>query len=164
MQVRVEDPATWSCDWSEDSGWNGPKLMYMAGLFDEWTSSEVCVNLFCMFWGFHVNCYANHASYRVVFWVFVPRSVLVCFDILREQSASSFQVIELDRVVEDNVPDVQGPLRELATATHCHLPEPGGILKIEVVCSSKASEQSKLTIITHLAHIILRWYVDICGV
>jgi len=160
----MEDPATWSCDWSEDSGWNGPKLMYMAGLFDEWTSSEVCVNLFCMFWGFHVNCYANHASYRVVFWVFVPHSVLVCFDILREQSASSFQVIELDRVVEDNVPDVQGPLRELATATHCHLPEPGGILKIEVVCSSKASEQSKLTIITHLVHIILWWYVDICGV
>lgn len=38
--VRVEDAATWSCDWSEDSGWNGPKLMYMAGLFDEWTSSE----------------------------------------------------------------------------------------------------------------------------
>jgi len=52
MQVRVEDAATCSCDWSEDSSWNGPKLMYMTGLFDEWTSSEVCVNLFCMFWGF----------------------------------------------------------------------------------------------------------------
>lgn len=90
--------------------------------------------------------------------------MLVCFDILREQSASSFQVSELDHVAEDNVPDVQGPLRELATATHCHLPEPGAVLKIEVVCSSKASEQSKLIIITHLAHIMLQWYVDICGV
>jgi hypothetical protein len=95
MQVRVEDPGTWSCDWSEDSGWNGPKLMYMAGLFDEWMSSEVCVNLFCMFWGFHVNCYANHGSYRVIFWVLVPCSVLVYFYISREQSASSFQVSEL---------------------------------------------------------------------
>jgi hypothetical protein len=147
MQVRVEDPATWSCDWSEDGGWNGPKLMYMAGLFDEWTSSEVCVNLLCMFWGFHVNCYANHSSHRVIFWVFVPCSVLVCFDISREQGASSFQVSELDHAVEDNVPVLQGPLRELATATHCHLPEPLAVLKFEVVCFSKASEQSKLIII-----------------
>ena len=38
------------------------------------------------------------------------------------------------------MPVVQGPLRELATATHCHLPEPGAALKTEVVCSSKASE------------------------
>jgi hypothetical protein len=90
--------------------------------------------------------------------------VLVCFDISRKQSASSFQVSELDHVVEDSVPVVQGALRELATATHCYLPEPGAALKIEVVCSSKASEQSKLIIINHLAHIILQRYVAICGV
>ncbi|KDR12790.1 hypothetical protein L798_13367 [Zootermopsis nevadensis] len=38
--VRVEDPATWSCDRSEKSGWKGPKLVHMAGLYDEWTSAE----------------------------------------------------------------------------------------------------------------------------
>ncbi|PNF39146.1 hypothetical protein B7P43_G01328 [Cryptotermes secundus] len=38
--VCIEDPATWSCDWSEVGGWRGPKLLYMAGLFDVWTSSE----------------------------------------------------------------------------------------------------------------------------
>lgn len=38
--VRVEDPATWSYDCCEDGGWKGPKLLYMAGLFDEWRSSE----------------------------------------------------------------------------------------------------------------------------
>ncbi|XP_069698023.1 abasic site processing protein HMCES [Periplaneta americana] len=38
--VRVEDPSTWSCDWSEDNGWKGPKLLHMAGLFDVWTSPE----------------------------------------------------------------------------------------------------------------------------
>jgi hypothetical protein len=43
MQVHVEDPAMWSCDWSQDGGWSGPQLLYMAGLFDEWTSSEVSV-------------------------------------------------------------------------------------------------------------------------
>ena len=45
------------------------------------------------------------------------------------------------------MPVVQGPLREMAAATHCDLPEPGAVLKVEVVCSSKASEQSKLIII-----------------
>ena len=52
MQVRVEDPTTWSCDSCEDGGWKGPKLLYMAGLFDEWTSSEVCVNLLLYVSGF----------------------------------------------------------------------------------------------------------------
>jgi len=56
MQVRVEDPATWSCDWNEDNGWNGPKLMYMAGLFDEWTSSEVCVNLYVLGFSCQLLC------------------------------------------------------------------------------------------------------------
>jgi hypothetical protein len=43
IQVCVEDPATWSCDWSENDGWKGPKLVHMAGLFDVWTSAEVCL-------------------------------------------------------------------------------------------------------------------------
>ena len=93
MQVHVADPATWSCDWSEDNGWNGPKLMYMAGLFDEWTSSEVCVNLLLYILGFSCQLCRSWLN-RVVFWVLVPYSVLVCFDILREQSASSFKVSE----------------------------------------------------------------------
>jgi hypothetical protein len=38
----VEDPDTWSNDWSENDGWKGPKLLHMAGLFDVWTSEEVC--------------------------------------------------------------------------------------------------------------------------
>lgn len=80
MQVRVEDPATWSCDWSEDSGWNGPKLMYMAGLFDEWSSVEVCkfiVVCFEVFMSFVVQIVDQIGSsygylYHVVCWfVFV---------------------------------------------------------------------------------------------
>jgi hypothetical protein len=73
-------------------------------------------------------------------WVFVPCSVLVCFDILRQQSASSMKVSELDCVVEDGCAGCAGS----STATHWHLPELFAALKMEVVCFSKASEQSKL--------------------
>ncbi|CAG2063818.1 unnamed protein product [Timema podura] len=38
--VRVEDPNTWSDEWSEEEGWKGPKLLAMAGLFDIWKSPQ----------------------------------------------------------------------------------------------------------------------------
>nr|CAD7460071.1 unnamed protein product [Timema tahoe] len=38
--VRVEEPNTWSDEWSEEEGWKGPKLLAMAGLFDIWKSPQ----------------------------------------------------------------------------------------------------------------------------
>ncbi|PSN35558.1 Embryonic stem cell-specific 5-hydroxymethylcytosine-binding protein [Blattella germanica] len=38
--VHVEDPTTWTNDWDDNTGWRGPKLLCMAGIFDIWTSPE----------------------------------------------------------------------------------------------------------------------------
>ena len=42
----VADEESWKRGtWSENEGWNGPKIMYMAGLYDIWHSPQVRVDV-----------------------------------------------------------------------------------------------------------------------
>ena len=38
--IRVDDPTTWIDAWSEESGWMGPKVLKMAGLFNKFKTPE----------------------------------------------------------------------------------------------------------------------------
>ncbi|XP_046733886.1 abasic site processing protein HMCES [Diprion similis] len=38
--VKIEDRQTWNKEWSQDDGWNGIKLLKIAGIFDTWLSAE----------------------------------------------------------------------------------------------------------------------------
>ena len=42
----MEESSSWKTDWDEVSGWKGPKLLHMAGLYNIWTSKEVSVLFF----------------------------------------------------------------------------------------------------------------------
>ena len=40
--VDVTDLKVWNAgEWDEENGWNGPKVLMMAGLYDIWKSEEV---------------------------------------------------------------------------------------------------------------------------
>ncbi|CAK9797589.1 Abasic site processing protein HMCES [Anthophora quadrimaculata] len=38
--VKADDPTTWRDEWSEESGWKGPKVLKMAGIFNKFKTAE----------------------------------------------------------------------------------------------------------------------------
>jgi len=41
-ELKVADKSAWEeAEWSEESGWKGPAILKMAGLFDIWKSPKV---------------------------------------------------------------------------------------------------------------------------
>lgn len=65
-EVKIEDRKTWRNEWSQEDGWNGIKLLKIAGIFDSWLSEEV-LNLLALLGKKNTNDYRLKKSIKLLF-------------------------------------------------------------------------------------------------